>query len=651
MCGICGIYHYQTGEPVDSHILAAMTATMVHRGPDDRGLHVDGSAGLGMRRLSIIDLDGGAQPMANEDSRVWVVCNGEIYNFKELHEVLEVRGHTFRTHSDTEVIVHGYEEWGFAVLERLNGMFGLAIWDSRDRTLLLARDPFGVKPLYYRDVAGTLLFGSEIRAILAYPATPRAVDLQAVDQYLDLSYVPSPRTAFKDIAKLPPGYALLCTTAGTSTRRFSDSSPREQLHLHESIVVERLRDAIETAVKRQMVADVPIGVMLSGGVDSSTVATIMAWAAGAPIETFTVGFSGDYADNELEQARETARRLGANHHEVLISADEFADFLPRSIWHLEEPVATASTLAFHRLCELAREHVKVVLTGQGADEPFAGYPRHLGEYYGRFYRALPSGLRTRVVEPALLRLPRNERVKRAARSLGETNLGARHSAVHSTMDPGLRRRLWREQPVSNTDSLYPLSWNDDLQNLDDLSRMLHADARTSLPDNLLLYGDKMSMSVSLEARVPFLDLELMRLVESIPPNLKIKGLTQKYVLKKAVSTWIPESTITRKKIGFATPVDQWFRGEWRARTSDLLLASGSACALFFRPEVVRQMLDEHAKGVEDHKRSLFSLLTFELWYQQFIEPSAWPVNAPDAWYPSDIVGARLLGSKETGAKV
>lgn len=627
MCGICGIYHYASGAPVNRGILAAMTGTMVHRGPDDSGFHVDGSAGLGMRRLSIIDLNGGAQPMANEDARLWVICNGEIYNFRELRGELEARGHQFRTRSDTEVVVHGYEEWGFDLLERLNGMFGLAIWDSGDKTLVLARDPFGVKPLYYRNIGGTLLFGSEIRAILAFPAVPRAVDLQALDQYLDVTYIPSPSTAFRDISKLPPGHALFCAPAGATVRRFSDSSPRERLGESESAIVERLRGAIETAVKRQMVADVPIGVMLSGGVDSSTVATIMARAAGAPIETFTVGFSGDFASNELEQARETALRLSANHHQVVVSADEFADFLPRSIWHLEEPVATASTLAFHKVCELAHEHVKVVLTGQGADEPFAGYPRHLGEYYGRFYRALPSGMRNGVVEPALLRLPRNERLKRAARSLGETNMKARHAAVHSTMDPDLRRQLWREQPVFDGDSWPAVDWRGDVQHLDSLSQMLYVDARTSLPDNLLLYGDKMSMSVSLEARVPFLDLDLMRLVESIPPNLKIKGLTQKYVLKKAVATWVPQSTLGGRKIGFATPVDQWFRGEWRSRTSDLLLAPDSASTLFFRPEVVRQMLDEHVKGVQDHKRSLFSLLTFELWYQQFIRPPSWPPHA------------------------
>ena len=613
---------------MDRGILAAMSATMIHRGPDDSGLHVDGSAGLGMRRLSIIDLEGGAQPMANEDARLWVVCNGEIYNFKELRRELEARGHRFHTRSDTEVIVHGYEEWGFNVLERLNGMFGLAIWDSRDKTLLLARDPFGIKPLYYRDIAGKLLFGSEIRAMLAYPVVPRTVDLEALDQYLNLTYVPSPRTAFKEISKLSPGHALSCTPAGTIVKRFSHSAGEEQLREPESAIIERLREAIETAVKRQMVADVPIGVMLSGGVDSSTVATIMARAVGGPIETFTVGFSGDFASNELEQARDTAKRLGANHHEVVVSADEFADFLPRSIWHMEEPVATTSTLAFRKVCELAHEYVKVVLTGQGADEPFAGYSRHLGEHYGRLYRLLPTGLRKRVVEPALLKLPRNERVKRGVRSLGETSVRARHSAVYSTMAPELRGRLWREQPVSDGDSWSAVNWSDDVRHLDGLSQMLYVDARTSLPDNLLLYGDKMSMSVSLEARVPFLDVELMRLVESIPPNLKIKGLTQKYVLKKAVSTWVPQSTLTRKKIGFATPVDQWFRGEWRSRTSDLLLASDSACTLFFRPDVVRQVLDEHVKGVQDHKRSLFSLLTFELWYQQFIRPTSWPPHAP-----------------------
>ncbi|NLT35682.1 MAG: asparagine synthase (glutamine-hydrolyzing) [Gaiellales bacterium] len=624
MCGICGIYHHRDQEAVAPPILEAMIATMVHRGPDDSGRHVDGPAGLGMRRLSIIDLEGGAQPMPNEDGRLWAMCNGEIYNFRDLRRELEGLGHEFRTRSDTEVIVHAYEQWGFGSLARLNGMFGLALWDSRDRSLLLARDPFGIKPLYYRDVAGTLLFGSEIRAILAYPGVPRSVDLQAVDQYLDLTYIPSPRTAFQGISKLPPGHALLCAPGGTTLKRFSAPPATEQLREPEPVVIERLRQGIEAAVKRQMVADVPIGVMLSGGVDSSAVATIMARAASAPIETFTVGFSGDFAGNELEEARATAKRLGARHHEVIISAEEFADFLPRSIWFLEEPVATSSTLAFYKVCALAREYVKVVLTGQGADEPFAGYPRHAGEYYGRFYRALPAGLRTRVVEPALLRLPRNERLKRAARSLGETETRARHAAVYSTMDPEVRRRLWREQPVPAAGSWSMPGWDDDVRHLDGLSRMLFVDTRTSLPDNLLLYGDKMSMSVSLEARVPFLDVDLMRVVESIPSHLKIKGRTQKYILKKAVAAWIPQSTITRKKMGFVTPVDQWFRGEWRERMYGLLLASDSACAQFFRPGIMRQMLDEHERGVHDHKRALFSLLTFELWYQQFIRPGSWP---------------------------
>jgi asparagine synthase (glutamine-hydrolysing) len=623
VCGICGIYHYRSREPVDSGILATMTATMVHRGPDDSGQHVDGAAGLGMRRLSIIDLEGGAQPIASEDSRVWVVCNGEIYNFKELRRELETRGHRFRTLSDTEVVVHGYEEWGVSVLERLNGMFGLAIFDSSNRTLLVARDPFGVKPLYYRDVAGTLLFGSEIRAILAYPEVSRSVDLQAVDQYLDLTYIPSPRTVFKDVFKVSPGYVLSCTPAGTTMTRYSDSSPREQSREGEAALIERLRDALEEAVKRQMVADVPIGLMLSGGVDSSALGAIMTQAAG-PIETFTVGFSGDFASNELDQARATAARLGANHHEVLVSAEEFADFLPRSIWHLEEPMGATSTLAFHKVCELAHKYVKVVLIGQGADEPFAGYERHLGEYYGRYYRALPSGFRKRLVEPALMRLPRNERVKRAARSLGEADSWARHCAVDSTMDPELRARLWREQPVSDGATWPAAGWSADVQHLDSLSQMLYVDARTSLPDSLLLYGDKMSMSVSLEARVPFLDLELMRLVESIPASLKIKGLTRKYVLKKAASAWVPPSIIKRKKIPFATPVDQWFRGEWRTRMSDMLLASDSACTSLFRPEIVRQILDEHLKGIQDHKRILFGLITLEMWHQQFIRPTSWP---------------------------
>jgi len=626
MCGICGIYNYKTGEPAPERLIRAMVASIIHRGPDDNGFHFDGALGLGLRRLSIIDLVGGKQPISNETGTVWIVSNGEIYNFQDLRRELEAFGHTFKTRSDTEVIVHAYEQWGLDALPRLNGMFGLALWDTAQRQLVLARDPFGVKPLYYWDDGRTLVFGSEIRAILCHPDVKREVDLEALDEFLTLTFVPSPRTAMAGIRKLLPGHALVCTVQGAQQHRFHRVIPQLLTERTEADLIDELRERIVMAVKRQMVADVPVGAMLSGGVDSSTVATIMTELSGGPIETFTVGFEGSFSQNELRPARAMAQRIGSQHHEVIISADEYADFLPRSIWYLEEPVATASTLAFYKVCQLARQHVKVVLTGQGADEPFAGYPRYLGERYSGLYRALPGAVRNGLIVPLVERLPRNERLKRAVRSLHVDDPLERMVAVYTILDAPLKHRLYRDGLMPEDrgrDCDAVRLWQSDVIGLDGLSQMLYVDARLSLADNLLMYGDKMAMAVSLEVRVPFLDLELMALVESIPPGLKIRGRTQKYILKKAVSKWVPSEVITRKKIGFATPVDEWFRRDLRAEIKDRLLAPGSACRAYFQPDTIRKMLDDHQIGRQDYKRALFSLLTFEIWHEQFIKPSRW----------------------------
>jgi asparagine synthase (glutamine-hydrolysing) len=626
MCGICGIYHYGTGEPVDERLLGGMAMSLIHRGPDDDGFLVDGPLGLGVRRLSIIDLEGGSQPIWNERGTVAVVQNGEIYNYRELRRELEGYGHVFRTNSDTEAIVHAYEQWGVAGLARLNGMYGIALWDADRQALVIARDPFGIKPLYHWDDGRTLRFGSEIRAILCSPDVRREVDSAALEEYVRHTYVPAPRTAFAGIGKLLPGHALVYDEAGGRLERFHSMVPTPRTQISEPELVAELQDAIETAIKRQMVADVPIGAMLSGGIDSATVAAVMTEHAGGPIDTFTVGFGGGFEEDELEQARATAGRLGSRHHELLISPEEYADFLPHSIWHLEEPVATTSTLAFHRVSALAREHVKVVLTGQGADEAFAGYPRHLGERYGHLYRAMPAVFRDHAVAPLIGRLPRNERLKRAVRSLGIADRAERMRDVYDVVDERLEGSLLRNATRNGAGGGYEV-WQKDVTHLNGLDAMLYVDARTSLADNLLLYGDKMSMAVSLEARVPFLDIALMQLAESLPGRLKINGFTQKHILKKAIARWVPHDVIARKKVGFATPVDAWLRGKLRASVEERLLAEGSASRQYFRPETIRRVLDEHTSGRHDHKRILFAILTFELWHEQFIAPTRWHASS------------------------
>lgn len=618
MCGICGIYNFRTGDPVDSTRLAAMSASILHRGPDDEGAHLDGDLGLAMRRLSIIDLDGGAQPITNETGTVWTVFNGEIYNFRELRRRLEVRGHEFRTQTDTEVIVHAYEEWGDEALSRLNGMFGVAIWDARRRRLLLARDPFGVKPLYYHLDNRRLLFGSEVRAILTDPRVPHAVDVTALDHFLRFTFVPAPRTAFAGILKLRPGSKLVCDSRGCHEARFDWAEPRTVRPPSQASAVAETRGLVERAVRRQLVADVPVGVMLSGGVDSSAITAITREAQGSAVDTFTVGFEGDFADNELEEARLVAQRLGCRHHDVVVSSRDFADFLPSAVRMLEEPIATGSAQPFYRVCELARESVKVVLTGQGADEPFAGYDRVTAARFERLYRALPQALRKGVARPLAKRLPRNERLRRAVDALDIDDPADRLAAVYSVVSADERALLYGEQ-LSQTPWENPVAqWQEGAGALDPVSQMLYVDARFSLPDNLLTYCDKISMAVSLEARVPFLDLQLMRYAEGLPPDLKIRGRTRKYVLKKAVEGWVSPRTLRRPKVGFRTPVDEWFREGTQRELTDRLFAGDSACARYLDASEVKRMVDAHRRGTRDFKRILFSLLTFELWHAEFI---------------------------------
>lgn len=628
MCGITGIFNYRSKSPVKRHVAEKMKNTIIHRGPDDEGSYFFDDAGLflGFRRLSIIDLSTGHQPMCNEDGAVWIVFNGEIYNFPELRSELKSYGHIFKTNSDTETILHAYEQWGMEAFSRLNGMYGFALWDSNKRQLILARDPFGIKPLYYWTNDKSIAFGSELKSILHHPEVVREVDLQAIGDFLTLTYVPSPRTAFSGIKKLPPGFAVICSEKGFEIKRFYRKPPRLNNSYKETDLIEELRERIVQAIKRQMISDVPIGAMLSGGVDSSTLVNIMTELSDEPIKTFTVGFEGDYEFNELHVAREVANSIGSNHFEAILSSKDYENLLPHSIWHLEEPVATTSTLAFYLICKLARQHVTVVLTGQGADEPFAGYPRHLGERYGSVYRLIPSLLRKGLVTPLIERLPRNERLKRAVRSLGIKDPVQRMYHVYNTINHDLKEKLLRNsfQENGNNEILDSIkTWQEDVAQLDGLSQMLYIDSRFSLSDNLLMYGDKMSMAVSLEARVPFLDLELMSFVESIPPAFKIKGLTQKYLLKKAASKWISDDLIKRKKVGFAIPVDEWFQSEMRKSVEDKLLSQGSACRTFFNPEAIKKMLDDHQNKKEDHKRILFSLLTFEIWHELFIKPVVW----------------------------
>lgn len=624
MCGITGQFNYKNKQPADKNLAKQMVNSISHRGPDDEGFYYSDRDGvfLGHRRLSIIDLYTGNQPMTNEDGTIWIVFNGEIYNFPELKDELVSKGHLFKTHSDTEVIIHSYEEWGIDSFKRLNGMYGFALWDDRRKKMVLVRDPFGIKPLYYFDDGKVLLFGSEIKPILLHPSAEREINIAALYDFIAYTYVPSPSTVFKNINKIPPGYYLIGDENGSELKRFYEVIPEKKLHKSKSEIIEDLQDKIFNSVKRQMISDVPIGAMLSGGVDSSTICSIMNNLTNGSIRTFNVSFPGNFKYNEREEARFAANLIGSKHYELIVTSEDYNSLLPFSVWHMEEPVSTGSILAYYLICKLAREHVKVVLTGQGADEPFAGYPRHLGEYYGRYYRWIPKILRDNVIAPIALNTKRNEKIKRAVNSLSISNVPQRLKLVYETLDKNLRAELFKQQSendIKMMDSI--LMWQKDAAHLDDLNQMLYVDTRLSLPDNLLLYGDKMAMAVSLEARVPFLDLELMKLVESIPRKYKIRNRVQKYILKKAVDKWIPQEIIDRKKVGFTTPLDEWFQNNLKKETEEKLLSSGSACSIYFDVNVISRMINDHFELKEDYKRPLFSFLTFEIWYEQFIKPS------------------------------
>jgi asparagine synthase (glutamine-hydrolysing) len=623
MCGICGIYNYLLDLPIDKSLLNKMVQSMIHRGPDDEGFYFGPRIGLGMRRLSIIDLVSGQQPIHNEDLTIWIVFNGEIYNFRELRRELEAKGHRFYTRSDTEVIVHGYEEWGDDCLLRLNGIFGLSLWDSRQERLLLARDHFGVKPLYYFDDGHRLLWGSEVKAILAAPDVSRKVNLEALDLFLTFRFVPSPHTMFQGIGKLPPGHLLVVDSRGSRMERYwRPKAPLVDQARSEGEVIALLQEKLESAVQRQMVSDVPIGALLSGGIDSGVIVALMTKCTDHPVRTFTIGFKDGGNTNELEAARKTAELFGTEHHEMVIDSLDYREWLEKSVWHLEEPIATTSALAMFFLCQLVRQHVKVVLTGQGADEPLAGYHRHLAERYGYLYRLLPARLRERLLRPVVEALPRQERLKRLVRCLGISDSGQRFAQEYAVFSAGMVKGLWRHEFRPHHDHLQAValinSWRQGLGELHPLEQMTYVDARLSLADDLLLYGDKMSMAHSVEARVPFLDLEFAAVAEALPAKFRIKGFTRKYIHKKAIAKWLPTEILQRPKLGFETPVDAWFRSELAGYVRQTLLARDSACNNYFRPEALDSLLTDHISGRQDNRRQLFSLLVFNLWHKQFI---------------------------------
>jgi asparagine synthase (glutamine-hydrolysing) len=628
MCGICGQYNFGNQAPVQRRVIESMTRTLAHRGPDDEGYYVAGPLGFGFRRLSIIDLAGGHQPMSDREESVWVVFNGEIYNFPELKRELEANGHVFRTKSDTEVIVHGYKQWGDEILNRLNGMFGLAIWDVRRKRLVVARDPFGIKLIYYRIDAGSLYFGSEIRPVRAAMQGKAEIDPTSLDLFLRYRFTPSPNTILKGVRKLAPGTKLVVQNGSCELSRWYRFQPtpfKPQKSPNEA--KEELLALYKQAVSRQLISDVPVGLLLSGGLDSGFLLALMN-LNGSSWPTYTVGYGSSFDDDELADAAETARTLGSKHTSVTITRSIFEEALPKIVAALEEPIAASSIVPMYFVCERARQDVKVALVGQGPDELFGGYRRHLGVRYGGLWAQLPAWMRTSIAS-AVGALPRNETLKRGVQSLAVPDRMRRYQHVLSLMPGGQVEDLFQDGLLdANSGDTLLESWadmSDLMSETDELGGLQFLEVRSTLPDELLMYADKLSMAHGLELRVPFVDKEIVEYVERLPASVKVRNGSRKWLHREVCRTYLPSAILRRPKRGFAVNVvDDWFRGAMDSRMADNLLDRDSMIYQYLRPEAVRELFGQHAAGRHDHHKILFSLAVFEEWLRVHGEP----VTAP-----------------------
>jgi asparagine synthase (glutamine-hydrolysing) len=626
MCGICGQYNFGTHAPVQRRTIQAMTKSLAHRGPDDEGYYIDGALGLGFRRLSIIDLAGGHQPMSDWEESVWVVFNGEIYNFPELRRQLEGFGHTFRTNSDTEVIIHGYKQWGDDVLNHLNGMFGLAIWDERRRRLVLARDPFGIKLLYYRIDQDSLYFGSEIRPIRATLADEAEIDSRSLNLFLRYRFTPSPYTILKGVRKLAPGTKLTVENGTYQVTRWYTFKPtpfRPARSPKEA--KEELLELYKQAVRRQLISDVPVGLLLSGGIDSGLLLALMN-LNGATWATYTVGYGSTYDDDELADATDTAHILGSKHASVMITRSMFEQALSKIVSCLEEPIASSSIVPMYFVCERARQDVKVALVGQGPDELFGGYVRHLGVRYGALWARLPSWMRGGI-SSAILALPRNEPLKRGVQCLAIPNRNRRYQNVLSLLPGAQVDQLFQDGLLESDPGDSVLESWEDLADLmtgtDELGGLQFLELRSTLPDELLMYADKLSMAHGLELRVPYVDKEIVEYVERLPANLKVRNGSRKWLHRQVCQTYLPSAILARKKRGFAcTVVDDWFRNTIDGRMAETLLDGNSKIYRYLRPNAVSELFNQHAAGREDHHKILFSLVVFEEWLRAHEAPVA-----------------------------
>jgi len=648
MCGICGKLEFDREKQVPGVLIQRMTDAIHHRGPDDDGNYVSGQVGLGFRRLSIIDLESGHQPLSNEDGTVWIIFNGEIYNYQSLREELVAKGHLFRTKSDTEVIVHLYEEYGSECVQKLRGMFGFAIWDSVNRTLFLARDRVGIKPLYYYVGKNFLSFGSEMKAILADPAVNREIDPQIIDRFLTYYYVPGGETLLRNLFKLEPGHTLTVRNGKFDIRRywdldFSGASSHHTSNDYEQEFVKLL----DQTVQLHMISDVPVGFLLSGGLDSTAMLSFAAEKTDKPISTFTVGFSSPGVIDERPFARLAAERFGSAHYEISMSSDEFVDFLPKYVWHMEEPVVEPPAVALFYVSKLASQYVKVLISGEGGDEAFGGYQNYRNNFW---FETMKKGLG-----------PFRGPIGQGMDLLGNLLHSRVLSKYGPRMDVGLdsyylSRSSTPFQFFNRTDShLYSQDMNSKVSkscSMDVarkhhsssagyglLERMLYVDTKTWLPDDLLVKADKMTMANSVELRVPFLDHKLLEFAAQLPRNQKVRGWTMKYLAKKALAKHVPQEILQRRKVGFPVPYEAWLRSDLRDWVNDVLRDSKTASRGYFQQKTIEDLARRHQAGAAFSKE-VFALVVLELWHRTFIDGQPGPAEAHRT--QADTTGALAL---------
>ena len=636
MCGICGVLQLNGESATHDATLRRMCDVIVHRGPDDEGRYVSPAVGLGMRRLSIIDLSGGHQPIPNEDKSIWVINNGEIYNFQELMDGLQKKGHVFRTKSDTEVLVHSYEEYGLDFVKRLRGMFAVALWDAPRRRLVIARDRVGKKPLYLRREPNRILFASEIKSILAVDDVPRRIDREALREYLALGYVPAPRTLFEGIEKVLPGHLLSFENGQVEDREYWDAPFAQHEKHSEAEWIERVRAKLLESVRIRLISDVPLGAFLSGGIDSSAVVAAMAQFSDRPVKTYSIGFEGpDNFYNELPFANLVAKAFKTDHHEIIVRP-QVAELLPKLIWHLDEPIADSAFFTTYLVSRLARESVTVILSGVGGDELFGGYRRYLGDAMYRYFGLLPGVVRNKLLPSLLDRLPQDRNsnwknnIRYAAAFVKTANLDpvSRYMSYVTVFPGDLRSRMLMDQPSSSHSAVEQASealraYFEKCRTADGLNRIMYADIKTSLTDDLLALTDKMSMAASIECRAPFVDQELIELAGSIPSSEKIRGLEMKHLLKKVVAPWLPPEILSRKKRGFGAPVGSWLRADLEPLVNDMLSETQIKQRGLFHWPVIQEVIARHKAQQADYTDQLLALISLEQWCRIFIDGNDW----------------------------